>query len=286
LIGDPPSDQEGLSVPNQHASGPAGESARPDTATSRSTDMAAATGVHKAENLRESEPDRLNGLRVAGKEIHKSILWLGGIIVTALVTGVVGHITGGWFNSPSHVVTGQGPTQVRLMQPFSTEGKLLPPYKVSSTARGGSCINSYESSDPDALRCFAGNQVADPCWSYGSQVACLGAPWDAKAFLIINPAIHAEPRASIGPVPWALEIDDPAKPTQTLDCGFAGGTAAEIVAGLRANWDCFRAGEFNSKGFVGYALGTPQATKSRWTVFYAAADKSQAVEAQVVIAWR
>jgi hypothetical protein len=282
-MGDPPDGQEELSVPNQREPRPL---EAPDIAMSHTTDVAAATSARKAQDFHESGPDTLNGLRVAGKGIRKSILWLAGIIVTALVTGVVGQITGGWFSSSPHLNTGQGPTQVRLMQPFSAEGKLLPPYKVSSMARGGSCINSYESSDPDALRCFTGNQVADPCWSYGNQVACLGAPWDANALLILNPAIHAKARVSIGPVPWALEIDNPANSHQILECGFAGGTAAEIVAGLRANWDCFREGEFNPKGFVGYALGTPQTTTRKWTVFYAAANNSQAVEAKVVIAWR
>jgi hypothetical protein len=285
-MGDPPGDQEQLSIPNQREPGPSAASARADSAGSPATEAAAGLGGFEPPDSHESGSNRLTDLRMAGKGIRKSLIWLAGIVITALVTGVVGQITSGWFSSAPNVNAAIGPTQVRLMQPFSAEGKLLSPYKAASTGHGGSCINSNESSDPDALRCFTSNQVADPCWSHGTKVACLGSPWDVNALLIIDPRVNATPRFSIGPVPWALEIQDPANSRHVLDCGFAGGTAAQIVAGLRANWDCFRNGKFNPKGFVGYALGTPQTATSRWTVFYVAANSSQAVEAKVITAWR
>jgi hypothetical protein len=99
--------------------------------------------------------------------------------------------------------------------------------------------------------------------------------------------VTATPSATIGPLPWALEISDPAHPSQTLQCGFAGGTGVQFVAGMRANWGCFRPGQFNSKGFTGYALGTPQESDSKpWAVYYAGATSSQAFQAMVLIAWR
>lgn len=222
--------------------------------------------------------------RKASKTVRKVLAWLIGIIVTTAVTAIVGQITNGWFSPapPKPALT-----QVRLMQPFSASGALLPPYKQSVTVHGGSCTSSYESSDPDALRCFTVSGVADPCWQGADSVACLGTPWATKALLIVNPQVNATPRPSIGPIPWALEITDPANTSQILQCGFAGGTSATIVAGMRANWDCFRKGVYNPGGFVGYALGAPQpATDKPWNVYYIGRNSSQAVEAKVLTVWR
>jgi len=283
-MGDPHDEPERSSPASsrESRSPKASESRRP--AMDRETDAAAKVG--DSQKSPHPGPKALKEIRVAGKGLRKPVTWLVGIIITALITGVVGQVTDGWFSSHRHADIGEGPTQVRLMQPFSATGKLLPPYKVNSIAHGGSCINSYESSDPDALRCFSSNEVADPCWSYTTRVVCLGSPWDADALSIINPTITAKPRQSIGPVPWALEIKNPNNSQQFLDCGFAGGTAAEIVAGLRANWDCFRQGQENPRGFAGYALGTPKTKTSQWTVFYAPKNSSQALEAKIIIAWR
>lgn len=222
--------------------------------------------------------------RKASKTVRKAVVWFIGIVVTTAVTAIVGQITNGWFTSgPAQPAL----TQVRLMQPFNATGKLLPPYKQSATSSGGSCISSYESSDPGALRCFSGSGVADPCWQGVNRVACLSAPWSTKALVIVNPQVNATPKASIGPIPWALEITDPANTGQILQCGFAGGTSAITVAGMRANWDCFRKGQYNPRGFVGYALGAPQpATAKPWTVYYAGTNSSQAVTAKVLTVWR
>lgn len=238
-----------------------------------------------ASQAADEPPHKAPGWRKAGSNARKALVSLIGVAVAAAVTAVVGHITNGWFSSGPPQPTA---TQVRLMQPFNAAGKLLPPYKQAAALAGGACISSYESSDPDALRCFSGNQVADPCWQGGpDRVACLRSPWDAAALVIADPRINATPKASIGPVPWALEIEDPATSGQVLQCGFAGGTSAITVAGMRANWLCFRKGQSNPRGFVGYALGTPSpATGKPWTVYYAGANSSQAVEAKVLTVWR
>ena len=282
---DPPGDQEEITKLDQDKTEPAGSFASHDPTTKRADDVG--DGEHvETRSAREPQREAFDGFRKADKGIRKSVIWLVGIIVTALVTGVVGQITGGWFSSSPKAPSKPGATQVRLMQPFSPNGTLLAPYQQSTTLHGGSCINSSESSDPDALRCFSGNQVADPCWSSVSEVACLATPWDTKALVINGLNVNVTPRASIGPVPWALEITDPANPSEILDCGFAGGTAVQIVAGMRANWLCFRQGQFDPHGFVGYALGAPQTGTNQWTVFFARPNSSQAVEANVLIAWR
>jgi hypothetical protein len=280
---DPPGEQEEITKLDQHKAEPAGSFSSHDSTTKRAGDVG---DTERAGARSEPQREAFDGFRNAGKGIRKSVIWLVGIIVTALVTGIVGQITGGWFTSSPKAPSKLGATQVRLMQPFGANGRLLAPYQESATLHGGSCSNSFESSDPDALRCFSGNQVADPCWSSVSEVACLVTPWDTKAVVINNLNVNVTPRASIGPVPWALEITDPANPSQILDCGFAGGTAAQIVAGMRANWLCFRPGQFDPHGFVGYALGAPQTGTNPWTVFFGRPNSSQAVEANVLIAWR
>jgi hypothetical protein len=239
----------------------------------------------------ERHPEGVAELRKARRRLSKWLGWLAGLFVTALVTAVAGHIVDGWFTTTPSQSPKTRFTQVRLMQPFNMYGKLLAPYKSAVTLHGGSCINSAESSDPDALRCFSSDQVADPCWraangSGGVNVACLASPWDTRAIMIVDPHINAMARASIGPVPWALKIIQPSHPGRNLDCGFVGGTA-QVIAGMRANWACFKPSQVNQRGLAGYAIGTPQIASGKpWTVFYVAINSSQAVEATVTTVWR
>jgi len=183
-------------------------------------------------------------------------------------------------------------TQVRYVQLFTANGKLRASYKPAVTLKGGSCTGSIESSDPNALRCFSGSQVADPCWRPGNAtsstyVACLKSPWDTRPLVIVHPRINAAPTASRGRVPWALEIIQPGRPGQVLQCAFATGGTAPVIAGDRVNWVCFRPGLVNPSGLDGYVIGAAHpATSSPWTVSYLPPNSTQPVQTTVATVWR
>jgi hypothetical protein len=252
-----------------------------DRSTEGPTETGGVHGLRAAEDegrIRPTEggsdqtPSRLGK---AGRGTWKWLIGLAGVFVAAVVTTVAGHLAGGWFSTSPAATPTPTPTpaltQVRLMQVFDPNGTLLPPYKPSQTLTGGMCTNSNESSDPDALRCYSGGTIADPCWEGVHKVACLATPWDTQALIIVNPQISVTQGEAIESVPWALEISDPAHPGRILQCGFAGGTAAEYVAGLRANWLC---GPPDKPAVLsGYALGSPQMSDSKpWTVYYASSS--------------
>lgn len=221
----------------------------------------------------------LGGRSVAFWTIIGSIATVLALLVTVLVT----------FTSVGALSTTAAPqpvlTQVRMVNPFNAAGDLLPPYHQTSTASGGQCHQSAESSDPDARRCFTADLVIDPCWpgSSGNTVACLTSPWDSPTLVITDPSFDGPPATTTGVTPWALEIRNPADSTQILQCAFSGG-AGRVVAGMRINWQCSRPGQ---KDPVGYAIGDPHiSTDKPWTVFYEPLTSSEAVEAVISVVWR
>jgi hypothetical protein len=112
---------------------------------------------------------------------------LAGAFITAVVTGIAGHVVDALFsnNSPSPRATPQADvTSVRLVRPFDLSGKLLGNFKEAGHPTGY-CIDGYESSDPEALRCFtADSQMFDPCWAYGDRAACPSSPWGGEVWII------------------------------------------------------------------------------------------------------
>jgi hypothetical protein len=177
-------------------------------------------------------------------------------------------------------------TDVHLVRPFDESGHLLAPYREAGHSTGGKCVESYQSSDPDALRCFSDDsKVFDPCWSSGSQVACLRSPWDGAAWIIAGTRDERSAMRSMGDTPWALEIRDPTTPNGMLRCGFAGGTGGTI-AGMRINWRCFQ-GEATEASYTGDAVGPPSVSDDKlWTIYFAPKGSSDVRKASVVAVWR
>lgn len=222
----------------------------------------------------------LGGRSVAFWTVIGSIATVLGLLVTVLLA-----VTSIGSSSAPALPPPPALTQVRLVNPFNAEGKLLPPYHQTETASGGQCRQSVESSDPDARRCFTGDQVIDPCWPGDAidKVACPTSPWDSPTLVITNPSFDGPPATTTGVTPWALEIRDPAHPTQILRCTSTAGTSG-VVAGMRINWHCYYPGQ---KDLVGYAIGNPHTSTDRpWTVFYEPSSSSEAVEAVISVAWR
>lgn len=217
--------------------------------------------------------------------------WLDGV-VAAIITGVIilfitRAVSGGGQVSPS-----TKSTAVRFVQVFNQAGELPPTYSVTQTFSSGECVASIGSSDPEALRCTTGNYLRDPCWQNPRgtlsevEVACLNDPWSSEVVLIRNAKVDYPGHflvTSIGPLPWALEIENPDDSSQELQCILISGTS-DSIAGMRINWSCHMPGLAQT---AGYAVGAPQIFVDKpWVIYYAAVNTGQVVQAQVTTVWR
>lgn len=245
-------------------------------------------------SVKESKEQTKNRRRY--QRVAAWLLALIGAFVTALVTGLAAHVTDAVFSkgasatSDSATAPSSAPdqTSIRLVRPFDLSGNLLSSYKQVGKSNG-SCIDGYESSDPESLRCFDDqSQVHDPCWDFGEKAACLSDPWNPGVWIIEETKPKdANPSKKIGPSPWALEIRDPSDPRKTYHCGFMGG-ATGTVAGMRVNWSCAGKDSTPSKyKEVGQALGDPEVKQGGlWKIFFSRTGSSEVVEAPILVVWR
>ncbi|WP_405114815.1 hypothetical protein OG559_10825 [Micromonospora sp. NBC_01405] len=223
--------------------------------------------------------------------IRRLLLWTLGLVgafVTAVVAGLAANVVQSLTTPPQPTPSASPATRVtavRLVRPFDDTGRLLPPYQEAGRSAGGRCVESYQSSDPDAQRCFSQSQVFDPCWSLAEVTVCLRSPWDSAAWIIEDIEGARAVRRSMGDAPWALEVRNPFDERQTLRCGAAGG-ANGTVAGMRIGWRCSPAdaAEFRH---VGDLIGLPRSEEGKpWTIFFAQENNSDVREAEVVTVWR
>jgi hypothetical protein len=147
-------------------------------------------------------------------------------------------------------------TKVVMFAPFGTGG-LHAGYKITSKAHGACWTGSIASQRPDAWRCMVSNNIYDPCFSNAalSSVACSNDPFSKSVVLIVlDKPIPTQERNTGKAAPWALLLSNGAR------CYLATGATGE-VAGMRLNYEC------SSSGWV---LGTVDASKRPWQVFYSA----------------
>ncbi|MEO7070024.1 MAG: hypothetical protein ABI131_05970 [Nostocoides sp.] len=212
------------------------------------------------------------------------LLGLGGVFIAAIVSGLAGRVVDAVVPQPATTTSAPSLTDVRFVRPFDNAGTLLSPY-VAKGSSDGNCIQGQESSDPSALRCVAKDGgVYDPCWLGASTAVCLSNPWEPQAWLITNPVVASFSLGSIGPTPWALDVESPSSPSRILHCGYAGGTGG-TVAGMRVNYGCFD-GVPSPKTYVGDAVGNPkQSDTSLWTILYVAKGSSDVRTAAIRTVW-
>jgi hypothetical protein len=97
---------------------------------------------------------------------------------------------------------------VRYASPVDILGDDLLPV---STTQSGRCDQGSDAiGNVNVYRCFAGNDVYDPCWAEhsGSSVVCVPAPWSASAVRLtasgLSPVISVG--ATILDQPWGLKL--------------------------------------------------------------------------------
>lgn len=214
--------------------------------------------------------------------------WFAALLGPVIVGVAVAWITGVFEEHPPRPPK---LTVEKYLRPFSDDGRLEKPYRVTRRFQTGECPGpSYLSSDPEALRCGAGSYVLDPCWTWGweREAACFNTPWDHKAWAITNPRMTNAWASADKSLPWALEIRDPTHKS-TLHCTAASG-AADFIAGMRRNWYCTLPGKEapygESVAATGYALGdiTRSLTKP-WSIPYAANSSSEVLKADIITVW-
>jgi hypothetical protein len=96
--------------------------------------------------------------------------------------------------------------------PVGPDGTATASFRVTSTATGATCEPGSEAIG-QAYRCFAGNEVYDPCWAEKASsptVLCVGEPWAATAArLTVGGTLAPLAGPAPGPAPpWGVELAD------------------------------------------------------------------------------
>jgi hypothetical protein len=145
---------------------------------------------------------------------------------------------------PKRQATG---TITNYVRPVDAQGRLKSGYRIVNILNGADCSQESPYSG-DTRRCFAGNDIVDPCWpAAGSvpHVLCQFPPWGQTVWRLnlSTPLGTATPFAS-APA-WGIELK-----SGNL-CGFAEG-ATDVIGGERVNYACER----NNVWLVGWTIRT------------------------------
>jgi hypothetical protein len=111
----------------------------------------------------------------------------------------------------------QGParTVVDTFDAFSPSGGLV--VRISGTTSGNCWTASIAVDVAGAYRCFAGNQILDPCFAPAGQaaplqLACVASPWAPAIQLTLTSPLPTGGQRSGDPIrPWALELANGAR---------------------------------------------------------------------------
>ena len=215
----------------------------------------------------------------------------GGAEASAVVPGQAGAGSGDP-TTPTSGVTAQATlappsvatpdaTAVRFIRPYTSTG-LRVGYSVVELG-GAECWETQLSSDPEALRCAAGDQVFDPCWRNldWTKAVCLRDPWDNDVV-----TLTIETLETVGPVdpdtrPWGLELAVEGEGVGAVLCILVGG-AGETVAGMRVNYSCEQDGTD-----AGQVVGEPEENAtSPWLVYYSSPSSPEVVRVPVRTVWK
>jgi len=143
-------------------------------------------------------------------------------------------------------------TQINMVQPVH-QSRLKPVYIVDDVVTG-TCSASLADPRPDAWRCYASNEVYDPCFKMDKKdLICMQSPWvtnvtkvtAANALISENKDFNA-----LTASPWALTLVDGS------ECIVSTG-ATKMINEQRVNYSC------NDGSFI---LGSIDQTSTTWKV--------------------
>jgi hypothetical protein len=124
-------------------------------------------------------------------------------------------------------------TKTQSFHAYDAQGQLA--VKVADVASGSCWTTSVAAPAPDAYRCFAGNNILDPCFarpasSTPPEVACLATPWSAAEVLTLTEPLP-EPDPQLSRRAWAFQLDNGAR------CVASTGTVPQ-VQGIDLGYHC------------------------------------------------
>ena len=124
-------------------------------------------------------------------------------------------------------------TVTRTFQAYDPAGNLA--VKVSDVATGNCWTTSVAAPVPGAYRCFAGNQILDPCFTppktaAPTQIACVANPWSDAVVLTLTSSLPKGTPVD-GKRPWALALNNGAR------CVSSTGTVPAID-GVNLDYHC------------------------------------------------
>lgn len=142
---------------------------------------------------------------------------------------------------------------------------------VRRTERGSCWTTSITVSAPSAYRCYAGNQILDPCFAASAKardVTCYADPWSPGVRLDLASALPQPTPLAISH-PWALELANGKR------CVAATGVVNRI-GNLALLYECAGGG----------AAGLPMTRDGHPTVEYVPAGAQTAVPVAVTVTWQ
>lgn len=165
--------------------------------------------------------------------------------------------------------SGDGVTLIQLFEPFDAQGLLGASVRARETSGDCESGSFADSGRPEAWRCFAGNEIHDPCFESPDRavVACFDSPDQTSDVVVITPNAPLPPAAANGgspedAPPWQIQLTD------GRSCFYMGG-ATFAIGDLRANFSC------DGGGVV---FGEPDRSTPQWTIAYAPGEASDVLE--------
>jgi len=172
----------------------------------------------------------------------------------------------------SSAVPAAPPTSMRTFVAFRPDGTAA--VSVSRTRTGRCWTTSITVPERGVYRCFAANQILDPCFTAPRQsspkaVLCVTDPWSVGEWMTLTARLPSVPTALKSTRPWALQL------ANGFRCVAVTGTVPEI-AGVPLGYRC----EHN------IAAGLTAAHGPTMRARYGPADGTSLQTVAVAVAWR
>lgn len=158
------------------------------------------------------------------------------MLLALVLTGCASHQPAHHQQASTHLAGAPAPpsgTVTRTFQAYDAAGNLA--VKVSDVATGNCWTTSVAAPVAGAYRCFAGNQILDPCFAppktaAPTQIACVANPWSDAVVLTLTSSLPKGIPAG-GKRPWAIELSNGAR------CVSSTGTVPAID-GVNLDYHC------------------------------------------------
>jgi hypothetical protein len=206
--------------------------------------------------------------------------WLGAIVLL-MIGSAVTFFAPRVYNSVLHPLER---TDQRFARPWDYN-QLLPSLRVGARYKATSCMQTWASSDPTALRCFTAESVIeDPCWASADPregIACLADPWSNEVDLLTIKSADQVPTANenkrrLFDRPWALELVNGYRCQQITGATFE-------ISGMRVGYDCRQRGPRTASN--AYVVGDLDRKTAIWRAHFVKSNEKEIGDVDIKRAW-